>query len=182
MSCVLAVSGAPGFSDGIGAAAKFTQPSSIVALRHGDEDILYIADTGSNAVRRVTIVAGLAEILEEEVEEAAISPEVEEAAISPLDASEEGDAANRKLLFSASRHAPLQAQVCSSSKTDSSHSFSDRILCSLYNPSPLHTMRQSQASVMREIRKIKQQWKQLQEIREIKQQWEQLYVSQLLAD
>jgi hypothetical protein len=92
------VSGAPGFSDGIGAAAKFSQPSSIAALRHGDEDILYIADTGSNAVRRVSIVAGLAEEQEEE------------AAISTLDASEEGDAANRKLLFSASRHAPLQAQ------------------------------------------------------------------------
>jgi hypothetical protein len=87
------VTGAPGFSDGVGADAQFNQPSSISALRAGTEDVLYVADTGSNAVRRVTVTAGLAAAEEQEENEAE-----EEEDGSPLDNSEEG-AANRKLLF-----------------------------------------------------------------------------------
>ena len=97
----LAASGAPGFSDGVGAAAKFNQPSGIAALRAGSDDVLYIADTGSNAVRRVTVIAGLAEESEEEAEG------------SPLDNSEEG-AANRKLLLMNKKwqeHASLHSEV-----------------------------------------------------------------------
>ncbi len=43
--------GAPGFSDGSGYAARFSTPSGIAIDQYGT---LYVADTGNNAIRRVT--------------------------------------------------------------------------------------------------------------------------------
>lgn len=46
-----AAGGDPGFADGVGAAAKFDAPSGLAVDTSGT---LYVADTGNNAVRRVT--------------------------------------------------------------------------------------------------------------------------------
>ena len=44
--------GARGFMDGRGSAARFDTPSAIAIDAHG---VLYVADTGNNAIRRVTV-------------------------------------------------------------------------------------------------------------------------------
>lgn len=46
----VAGSGAPGHMDGSGAAARFDTPSAIVA---GKDGLLYVADTGNDAIRRI---------------------------------------------------------------------------------------------------------------------------------
>ena len=47
----LAGNGTPGFSDGLGASARFREPSGIAVA---DDGVVYVADTSTHAIRRIT--------------------------------------------------------------------------------------------------------------------------------
>jgi sugar lactone lactonase YvrE len=51
VSTLAGAAGIAGFSDGLGAAAKFNQPSGVAVDGNG---VLYVADLGNNSIRRIT--------------------------------------------------------------------------------------------------------------------------------
>jgi DNA-binding beta-propeller fold protein YncE len=53
----LAGNGVSGYANGVGTAARFNQPTKIVY--RASENVLYVADTGNNTIRRVTLAGAV---------------------------------------------------------------------------------------------------------------------------